>query len=72
MGGNYIFKCKNKGSIGKHETLRNISNGASKTASTSAGLGVGLNSFLLVSIPITGITLRRCCINNKNITNGTI
>jgi hypothetical protein len=39
----------------------NISKGASNTASTSAGFGVGLKAFLLVRMPITGITLRRCC-----------
>lgn len=39
----------------------NISNGASNTDSTSAGFGVGLNAFLSRNMPITGITLSRCC-----------
>jgi len=39
----------------------NISKGASNIASTSAGFGVGLNAFILERMPITGITLRRCC-----------
>lgn len=52
----FIVVCK---------TLRNISKGASNTASTSAAFGSGLNAFLSESMPITGITLRRCCTNKK-------
>jgi len=46
------------------KTLMNISKGASNTASTSAALGTGLNAFFSDSIPITGITLKRCCTCN--------
>lgn len=45
----------------KRKTLINISKGASNTASTSSGLGAGLNAFFSLSMPITGTTLRRCC-----------
>lgn len=41
--------------------MRNISNGASKTVSTSAVFAIGVKDFLSESKPITGTTLRRCC-----------
>lgn len=42
-------------------TLRNISNGASKMASTSWGLSDGLKSPILGNRPTTGTTISWCC-----------
>lgn len=44
------------------QTLINISSGASKISSTSAGFGMGLNFCLSERMPITGNTLKRFCI----------
>lgn len=42
-------------------TFRNISNGASNIASTSAVFGAGMKEFLSGRIPITGTTIIPFC-----------